>query len=269
MKYSTNHQKDFDLDLSRFARQAVLENWGSDAQISLRHGRALIIGVGGLGSWVAELLTRSGLGFLRLVDDDIVELTNIHRQALFCEDAAHARRHKVLAAAERLRLLNRDTEVEAVIDRVDRFNIVQLAKDVQVVVDGTDNFLTRFLINDYCVKNGLPWVFAGVIRTEGQVMAVIPKQTPCLRCLIEPPTLACTDPSCQQVGVLGPVVSAIASLQAMEVLKLIAGKAEAIASFLFKMDMWHNRIQQLGHDGPRMNPPCPCCVLKEYEFLEP
>ena len=253
----------------RFARQAAFDAWGPDAQKSLQQGRVLIVGVGGLGSWTAELLTRSGVGFLRLVDDDLVELTNLHRQALYGENEANVRRPKVLAAADRLRLLHRDTKVEAISERVDRFNISRLVKDMQVIVDGTDNFPIRFLINDCCVKKHRPWVFAGVVRAEGQVMTIRPGQTPCLRCLMEAPPPACTDPSCRQAGVLGPAVSAMASFQAMEVLKLIAGRWEASSPHLLKVDMWHNATQQLRYDGPRRNPPCPCCGMGEYEFLEP
>lgn len=253
----------------RFARQVTFGPWGNRSQKSLSQGRVLIVGCGGLGSWTAELLVRAGVGFLRIVDSDIVELTNIHRQALYGEADAIDRRSKVEAAANRLRNLSSLCEINAVPELIDRFNIGRLAQDVDVILDGTDNFTTRFLLNDYCVKNSLPWVFAGVVRSEAQTMTVLPDKTPCLRCVMDSPPSACLDPNCLEAGVLGPAVSAVASFQAIEVMKLLAGHHEAISPYLFKMDLWGNTIQRIRMSGPIESPPCRCCVQKEYQYLEP
>jgi adenylyltransferase/sulfurtransferase len=147
-------------------RQVAFKPFGFSGQKALLGGRVLLVGVGGLGSWVAELLARAGVGFLRLVDDDHVDFTNIHRQALYAQQDADSGRPKVEAAANRLRHINDACLVEAAAERLDRFNIDRLAQDIDVVIDGTDNFATRFVLNDYCVKKGLPWIFAGVVRTE-------------------------------------------------------------------------------------------------------
>ena len=155
-----------DSELQRYQRQIVLPELGLKGQQGLLAGRALIIGVGGLGSWVAELLARAGVGFLRLVDDDVVELANVHRQALYGEAEAAQRRQKAPAAAARLSEINQSVKVEVVTERVDRFNLGHLADDVDLIIDGTDNFETRFLINDYAVKYCRPWLFAEIGRAS-------------------------------------------------------------------------------------------------------
>jgi adenylyltransferase/sulfurtransferase len=254
---------------ARYIRQTAFAKWGPEAQSALGRGRALVVGVGGLGSWVSELLIRAGVGFLRLVDDDLVDLTNIHRQALFGQADATARRLKVVAASDRLKGLNDTCEIDAVPKRLDRFNIGRLAGDVDVVVDGTDNFATRFLINDYCIKTHLPWVFAGVVRSEAQVMTVIPSRTVCLRCVMESPPPICADPSCREAGVLGPAVSAIASFEALEAMKILGSHVETVSPYLLRFDLWSNTMQRIRPDGPQDDPPCPCCGLGEFEYLEP
>ncbi len=253
----------------RFARQLVFEHWGLDAQRALATSRALVLGVGGIGSWAAELLARAGAGFLRLVDDDVVDLTNLHRQALYDQLDADAARPKVTAAARRLREINDGCSVEPIMLRADRTNLDELAGDVDVIVDGTDNFATRFVINDYCVKNAKPWVFAGVVGAEAQVAAIIPGRTACLRCWLEDMPPPCTDPTCTQAGVLGMAVSAVASLEAMEAAKILAGRADATSGRLLKLDLWANTVQRLDMSQPRRDPPCPCCVEREFEYLEP
>ncbi len=255
--------------IDRFARQIVFEPWGIEAQRSLSAGRALIVGVGGIGSWAAALLARAGAGFLRIVDNDLVDLTNLHRQALYDQFDAEAARPKVIAAARRLTELNGGCTVDAVLARVDRANLDSLARDVAVVVDGTDNFATRFLINDYCVKNGKPWVFAGVVGAEAQVAAIIPGRTACLRCLLDEPPPPCSDPTCSQAGVLGMPVAAIAAIEAMEAAKILANRLDAVSSHLLKMDLWNNTLHRMDLGHPRQSPPCPCCVEREFEYLEP
>jgi molybdopterin/thiamine biosynthesis adenylyltransferase len=243
----------------RYVRQTAFAEWGPQAQGAFERSRALVVGVGGLGSWVSELLVRAGVGFLRLIDDDLVDLTNIHRQALYGPTDAAMRRPKVSAASDRLKGLNDACEIDVMHDRLDRFNINRLAGDVDVVVDGTDN----------CVKTRRPWVFAGVVRAEAQVMTIIPGQTACLRCVMESPPPACTDPSCREAGVLGPAVSAIASIEGLEAMKILGGRLETISPYLLRFDLWSNTMQRIRLDGPQDDPPCPCCGLGEFEYLEP
>jgi adenylyltransferase/sulfurtransferase len=254
---------------SRYSRQVLLPALGLAGQRSLAEGRALIVGVGGLGSWVAELLARAGVGFLRLVDPDKVDLTNIHRQALYTEADAERHRPKVEAAAARIKEINAGVTVEPVMASVDRTNIAGLAAGVGVLIDGTDNFAARYLINDYAVKFAVPWVFAGVIRSEAQVMTILPGRTACLRCILESPPPPCEDPNCRTAGVLGPAVAAVASLQAIEAVKVLAGRAESVLPYLLKVDYWGNSAQQVSTTGLAKRPDCPCCGQKDFEFLEP
>ncbi|MHC4562717.1 MAG: HesA/MoeB/ThiF family protein [Planctomycetota bacterium] len=258
-----------DANLGRYQRQVVFEDFGLAGQRALMAGRVLVVGVGGLGSWAAELLARAGVGFLRLADYDRVDLTNIHRQALYAEPDAAASRAKVEAAAERLRSINGDLTVEAVDVRVDRTNIADLADDVDVILDGSDNFAVRYLINDYAVKTGRPWVFAGAVGGEGQVMSIIPGHTPCLRCVLPEMPPPCRDPNCRTVGVLGPTVAAISSLQAAEAIKILCGRLDVVSPYLTKLNIWGNRTQQIVVREQAKDTDCPCCKHQEYEFLEP
>ncbi len=242
---------------SRYARQEAFAAWGPEAQHALGRGRALVVGVGGLGSWTSDLLTRAGVGFLRLIDDDRLETVNLHRQGLYDEAGAAAGTPKALAAAERLAAINSEVRVEPIVGRITAENIAGLAQDVDLVIDGTDNFAARYLINDACVKLGRPWVFAGVVRAEAQVLAIRPGLTPCLRCLLPEPPPPSASPTCREVGVLGPAVSLVASLQALEAMKLLAGRADAVSPWLLKLDLWANTVSRLRLAGPA--PECPCC----------
>jgi adenylyltransferase/sulfurtransferase len=255
-------------DLTRYARQIAFDGLGLAGQKALGGGRALIVGVGGLGSWVAELLARAGVGFLRLADPDKVDLTNIHRQALYDENDAAKGPFKVDAARRRLLAVNSGIAVEAVPVRADHKNIVALAADVGVLIDGTDNFATRFLMNDVAIKTGKPLVTAGCVRAEWQTMTVLPGRSPCLRCVMDGPPPACTEPTCRQAGVLGPAVAAVAAFEAAEAIKILAGRSDLVSPYLLKVDLWANTFQRLAWTDFR-NPECPCCTKGEWEFLEP
>jgi molybdopterin-synthase adenylyltransferase len=263
-----NHQSSIDNpDLSRYAKQTSLKTFGAESQEWLLRGRVLVVGVGGLGSWVAELLARAGVGRIRLVDDDSVEITNLHRQAMYTESDAGARTLKIDAAAQRLREINSEIEIETVYGRLDRLTAEKLMQDVDVVVDGTDNFETRFILNDCAMKLSKPWVFAGVMGTKAQMMTVIPGRTPCLRCLMDAPPACEGGGCCAQDGVLGVAVAIAASFEATEALKLLAGQPERINPYLLVFDIWSNSIKQIDLSTPRED--CPCCVHKDFEFLEP
>jgi molybdopterin-synthase adenylyltransferase len=255
-------------NLARYARQAAFDGLGPAGQKAIASGRALIVGVGGLGSWAAELLARAGVGSLRLADPDKVDLSNIHRQALYSEADAAAGLLKVEAARRRLGEINSGVAVETAAERVDHRNIARLAAGAGVIVDGTDNFAARFLINDYAVKSGTPWVFAGCIRAEWQTMAVLPGRSPCLRCLMDAPPPPCTEQTCRQAGVIGPAVAAVAAFQAAEAMKILAGRADLVSPYLLKADLWANALQRLAWAEFR-NLDCPCCAKGEMEYLEP
>jgi molybdopterin-synthase adenylyltransferase len=255
------------IPLLRYQRQIVLPQLGPAGQERLAVGRALVVGIGGLGTWAAELLARAGVGFLRLVDDDRVELTNLHRQALFGEWDAAESLSKPEAAAWRLHEVNSGVHVEAFEARLDRHNIAELAADVDVILDGTDNWPSRFLINDFAVKYGKPWIMAGVVGTEAQTATFLPGRTPCLRCILGGVPRTCSEEDCRAAGVIGPAVAVIAALQAAEALKILAGRTEAVRPSLLKLDLWRNTVQQVALGGAAAD--CPCCQRQDYEFLEP
>jgi len=254
--------------LARYHRQVVFGPFGLSGQRALGAGRALIVGVGGLGSWVAELLARAGVGALRLADDDTVELTNIHRQALYDESDARELAPKAVAAARHLKRINSETAVEPIVARVARDNIESLIEGVDVILDGTDNFAARFLINDVSVKTRTPWVFAGVVGAEAQTMTIVPGRTPCLRCVLDEPPSPCADPTCRNFGVLGPAVAAVAALEAQEAVKILAGKLGEISPYLMKFDVWTNTLQRV-NVADKARADCPCCEHREFEHLEP
>ncbi len=247
----------------------IFPPFGAAGQKKLAAAEVLIIGVGGLGSWAAELLARAGVGRLRLVDDDRVDFTNIHRQAMYDEADARANRPKVAAAAEHLGRINPEVTIEPVEARLDRHNIEKLAGGAHLLIDGTDNFAARFIINDFAVKTGRPWIFAGVVGAEAQTMTIVPGQTACLRCVFDAPPPPCMDPTCRSAGVMGPAVAAIASMQAMEAIKILSGHADMASGYLTKMDLWENTLQRIDAAAAAKKFNCPCCRQRIFEYLEP
>ncbi len=254
-------------NLSRYERQMMFGPLGLAGQRRLAAGRALVVGVGGLGSWTAQLLARGGVGRLRLVDDDRVELINVHRQGLYDESDAREERLKVQAAQRHLARMNSQVQVEAIPCKLTADNIAELAHGMDLILDGSDNFAVRFIINDYCVRHSLPWVMAGVVASEGQVMAIRPPATPCLRCVYDTPAPPCADPSCRLAGVLGPAVAAISAIQAMEAIKILSGAAQAASPCLVKLDLWAGTIQRLDLKQAK-RPDCPCCAGGRMDYLE-
>src|SRR5205823_14050876 len=181
---------------------------------------------------------RGGVGHLRLVDRDFIETNNLQRQVLFDEHDVAENLPKAEAAARKLSAINGSVEVEPVVTDIDHTNILDLVSDADLILDGTDNFETRYLINDAAVKLGKPWIFGGVIGSEGQTMTIVPGQTPCIRCLIEtnpPPGMT---PTCETAGVLGPAVAVIASFEAIEAIKLLSGAHDALNRELIMIDLW-------------------------------
>ena len=255
--------------LDRYARQTNFEALGLAGQRKLLGSTALIVGLGGLGSWIAELLARSGVGRLRLVDDDRLELMNIHRQGLYDEVAGMAGVHKVEAAAARLAQLNHQVRVEPIPQRLDAQNIEQLAHGVDLVIDGTDNFATRFIINDWCVLTDRPWIFGGVVQAQGQVMTIPGSIGPCLRCVFEQPPQPSAELRATTAGVLPPAVAVVAALQACEALKILSGRSERVSPYLLRLDLWTNQVQRIDVARSSRHGHCPCCRGRRFEFLYP
>ena len=256
-----------DESLDRYKRQMRYAPLGEEGQRRLLEGRALVVGSGALGCVIADTLVRAGVGFVRLVDRDFVETDNLHRQILFDEDDANSELPKAVAAANRLQRVNSSVTIEPVVADLNSTNIGQLADDVDVIVDGTDNFETRYLINDYAVANDLPWIFGGCVGAEGQTMAIIPGETPCLACIMPEPPPAAAQPTCETAGVLAPIVNVIASLQAIEALKLLSGNHEQVSASMTLVNLWTNQIRSISLECSRSDD-CPTCGKRDFAWLE-
>ena len=250
----------------RYMRQTRFAFFGVEGQRRLGNARMLVCGCGALGSVVADLLVRAGVGYLRIVDRDFVELDNLHRQVLFTEQDAAEQLPKAVAAHRRLAQVNSLVEIDSVVADVNASNIRHLTADMDVLVDGTDNFETRYLLNDLAVEQNLPWVFAGCVGAEGQTMAIIPGQTPCLSCFLPEPPPASSQPTCETAGVLGPLVGVIASLQAMEALKLGSGNAAAVNPNLTVLDLWNNQLRTINMTKSH-HADCPTCGVRKFPWL--
>lgn len=256
------------LEHGRYARQIRFGPFGEEGQRRLGESLILVCGCGALGSVLANTLARAGVGTLRIVDRDFLEWNNLQRQVLYDESDVEANLPKAIAAAEKLRRINSNIVIEPVVADVTSRNIEQLLQNVTVVVDGTDNFETRFLLNDACQRMGIAWVYGGCIGAEGQTMTIIPGTTPCLRCLIPEPPLPGTTPTCDTAGILGPAVNVVASLQAMEAIKIASGNLGAISRGLTVLDLWENRIRQVKLDALQNNSECPTCTGREFPWLD-
>ena len=252
----------------RYSRQTIFPGIGVEGQRRLGEAHVTLCGCGALGTVLANSLARAGVGHLRIVDRDFLELHNLQRQVLFDENDVSEGLPKAEAAARKLEAVNSSIHVEPVVTDVDHTNIVELTRDADLILDGTDNFETRFLINDVAVKLGLPWVYGGCIGSHGQTMTIIPGQTPCLRCVIEsapPPGMA---PTCETAGILGPIVNVVASLQAAEALKILTGQLDAINRDLIVLDVWDGTFKKLKIAGLRDAVDCPTCKQHNFEWLD-
>ncbi len=251
---------------SRYDRQERFAPLGSAGQAKLRAARVLIVGVGALGSVTAELLARAGVGHLRLVDRDTVELSNLQRQALYTESDAAAGLAKVQAAANHLAGINSEVTVEPLALDVTSGNLLALVDDIDLILDGTDNFETRFLLNDVALEKRLPWVHAGCVGAAGQVFTFWPGKTICLRCLVPQSPAAGTTATCDTAGVLGPATHLVAATQAVEALRALVLGPAAIRSTVLTLDAWEGRWRQF-ETIDLQNSVCPACQLGQRDFL--
>jgi molybdopterin-synthase adenylyltransferase len=251
--------------LERYSRQMLFAKIGEDGQKRLLKARVAVVGAGALGTVIANHLVRSGVGYIRLIDRDLVELSNLQRQTLYDEDDAAANLPKVVAAQKRLNKINSEVEVDGVIADLNLDNAEDLLRDFDVIVDGTDNFMTRFLINDVAVKYGIPWVHGAAVSSRGMFAVFKPGSTPCYRCLF-PHVPAGTGETCDTVGVLSPLTDIIGSFQAMETIKLLVGNGETTPN-LEQIDIWDGTSMQMDISQGR-NPQCPACVKRQFDFLD-
>ena len=259
---SDNHYQ-----VDRYRRQIRFAPLGEQGQQKLAESRVLVCGSGALGCVVADTLVRAGVGFVRLVDRDFVDLDNLHRQVLFDERDADEQLPKAVAAANRLKAVNSSVRLEPLVADVNANNVRNLAEGVDLIVDGTDNFETRYLLNDLAVSEEIPWVFAGCVGTEGQVFAIVPGETPCLSCILPEPPPAAEMPTCESAGVLAPIVNVIASLQAIETIKLLSGNRDQLNPAMTFVDLWSNLVRTLSMTESR-SADCPTCGRREFPWLE-
>lgn len=254
-------------DLDRYVRQIRYTPLGEAGQRRLMESRALVCGCGALGNVAAATLVRAGVGSVRIVDRDFAETNNLQRQMLFDEDDVALGLPKAVAAAEKLKRANSTVEIEPIVADVNHTNIEDLLIGVDVIVDGTDNFETRFLVNDAAVKLDIPWVYGGCLGAEGQTMTVLPRRTPCLRCLMQECPPPGTTPTCDVAGILAPIVSVIASIEAIEAIKILSGNREAVSRNLTVVELWDNHIRQVDVASLRDQVDCPTCKHDEFPWL--
>jgi molybdopterin-synthase adenylyltransferase len=255
------------LNLDRYIRQVRYPPLGEAGQRRLAASRALICGCGALGSVLANTLVRAGVGAVRIVDRDFLELNNLPRQVLFDEDDVAAGLPKAVAAADKLRKINSQVTVEPIVADITPANIEALSAGADVLLDGTDNFETRFLINDAAVHLGLPWVYGGCVGAEGQTMTILPGVTACLRCLLPECPPPGSTPTCDSVGVLAPIVGVIASIEAVEAIKILSGNRDAVSRHLTVVDLWQNHLARVDLRTLRENSDCPACKRREFSWL--
>jgi molybdopterin/thiamine biosynthesis adenylyltransferase len=253
--------------LEKYSRQILFSGIGEAGQESLLRSSAVLVGCGALGSSAASLLVRSGMGRLRILDRDFVEPSNLHRQCLFEEADAADGLPKAVAAARHLRAMNSDVAIDPVIADLTPGNARELLSGFDLILDGTDNFETRLLVNDFAVWSGSPWIYAAVLGSYGLTMTVQPGVTGCLACLKESEDAAATtqEETCDNAGVLNAVVGVIASLQVAEGLKILSGHPEALHRNLISFDVWSGRSQSL--QIPR-RADCRACVRRDFRWLE-
>ncbi|CAN5181054.1 thiazole biosynthesis adenylyltransferase ThiF [soil metagenome] len=251
---------------NRYSRQILYREIGKEGQKKLLNSRVLLVGCGALGASHAEMLARAGVGFLKIVDRDFVEFTNLQRQTLFSEADAKERLPKAVAAKKRIAEINFEIKVEAIVADVNHSNIENLIKDCDVVLDGTDNFITRYLVNEACVKHNKTWIYGAAVSSYGTTMTIIPNKTPCLRCIFEEMPSAGSAPTCDTAGVIMPIIATISAVQVTEALKILVGKTDALHKSLMQFDVWQNDWRKIKLSKP--NPDCAVCAVRKFELLD-
>jgi len=251
-------------DHDRYSRQIRFREIGEEGQRRLAEARVAVVGCGALGSTQAELLARAGVGFLRLIDRDYLEWSNLQRQSLYDEKDVAEALPKAAAAAARLKAVNSSIKVESAISDLTPANIDDLLEDVDLVMDGTDNFETRFLINDFALSKGIPWIYGAAVGSYGLKMPVIPGLTCCLRCMV-PEAPGGSQETCETAGVIAPITATIASLQVADALIVLTGHRDQLARKLTIVDVWTGEIAQMEQRKP--NPNCQACGKREFVYL--
>jgi adenylyltransferase/sulfurtransferase len=251
---------------SRYSRQVLFSGIGSEGQARIMAARVVLVGCGALGAVQAALLVRAGVGTLRIIDRDFVEESNLQRQILFDEEDVRAILPKAVAAEKKLRSVNSLAKVEGLVEDVNASSVDRLLGGFDLIVDASDNFDARFLVNDYAVKNRIPWVYGACVGSYGLTFPVLPGESACLRCVFESAPPAGASPSCDTAGVIGPIVAVIAGMQVAEALKLLSGRRDRVDRRITTIDLWDNTSERV--ELPPPHPDCPCCGRHEFPYLE-
>ncbi|MBL8150495.1 MAG: ThiF family adenylyltransferase [Blastocatellia bacterium] len=253
----------------RYSRQELFEGIGKEGQQKLSSSTVLIVGCGALGSLQIETLARAGVGKLKIVDRDFVEASNLQRQVMYDEQDATLQLPKAIAAAERVKKINSSIEIEPFVTDLSYKNVETLAESVDLVLDATDNFETRYLINDTCVKHFKPWIYGAAVASQGLSMTIIPEKTPCLRCVFETAPPPGSSPTCDTSGVIFPIIAMVVALQTTEAIKLLLGRTDLLHQKLVQIDPWQTSFTKLNLAGLRERTDCRCCKQKRFDYLEP
>ncbi len=254
-------------ELERYSRQVLFDGIGEEGQRRIVNSRVVVCGCGALGTVLAETMVRAGVGSVHIIDRDFVEISNLQRQVLFDEDDVKERVPKAIAARDKLRKINSETTIESTIADIDHTNILKFVEGNDLILDGTDNFEIRFLINDASLETGIPWVYAGCIGSHGQTMAIFPNESACLRCLMDDVPEPGMTETCDTAGILGPTVNVIASLQAVSGLKILAGRRDLVSPVLTIVDVWDGTYRNMSVANLKERANCRACDAGEREWL--
>ncbi|GIM44975.1 thiamine/molybdopterin biosynthesis protein MoeB [Collibacillus ludicampi] len=256
------------IDMERYSRQILFPPIGEEGQRRLLKSRVAVVGMGALGTVLANHMVRAGVGFVRIIDRDYVEMSNLQRQMLYDETDAKEGLPKAAAAAKKLQAINSGVEIDPVITDLTWRNAEELLANMDLILDGTDNFQVRFLINDVCVKHNIPWVYGGGVSAHGMTMTIIPGKTPCLRCLFESLPAPGSTQTCDTAGVIGPLIHIVASLQAVEAMKILIDDQAHLRRSMLNVSLWDHHIADVDVTHARRTD-CPACGKHQFEFLEP
>ncbi|MBA4544428.1 MULTISPECIES: ThiF family adenylyltransferase [Thermoactinomyces] len=257
-----------DIGQTRYSRQILFAPIGEEGQAKLLRSRVAIVGMGALGTALANHMVRSGIGYVRLIDRDFVEASNLQRQMLYDEQDAKEHMPKAIAASRKLKAVNGAVEIEPHIADLNWQNAEQLLTGVDLILDGSDNFQVRYLINDVSIKHGIPWIYGGAVSSRGMTYTIIPGETPCLRCLFPDAPAPGSAETCDTAGVIGPIIHVVAAYQAAEALKWLVGAKDRLDPRLRHFELWHNHHHAMDV-GEKIAADCPACQKKIFSYLDP
>ena len=257
-----------DFSSTRYSRQVLFPPIGASGQHKLSRATVVLVGCGALGATLAEQMARVGVGRLVLIDRDVVEVSNLGRQALYTQADADESLPKAAALAGHLAAFNPEIELVPHVSDLNATTIRELLQGADLVLDGTDNFDTRYLVNDWAVANGVPWIYGACVASRGLTAVILPGATPCLRCLFPEPPPAGTAETCDTSGIIAPAATVVASLQVAEALKILTGAKDEIRRTLLSIELWPFRVFELGGADPAPRPDCPCCANRSFDWLD-